>query len=296
MMDSITKRIGQRDWNEIKSIWIEYISIYHFPIQKDDYDFFPEDVDDIGKEIKSITSSGSSQKAFFYKIDGIHYKTLIDSIILFYKGMNSLKSGNVDYTNGIISWSIANYYQSTYFFIKSLMNVLGIINIRTRENYDLLIDLFSDYKGFSKKEISEKKQNGEAMVLKAFQFEHWQNWEIVLRLNKIIRNLDISSITLTNNSKDYAKLRNKIIYYNNFWYYDDLYNEKISDKNNLDMIEDPMNIDFIINLSFRILEKLLSLFEDLAKGSNNFSIEYSRMQQSLISDNFELYNKLYASS
>ena len=216
-IDDKIKRIGKRNWQTIADLWIDYISIIDFPILAE-YDESTIDMILLEKyrEVVSIETK-STERDHFVETPGVNVALFSESILLAYKGINSLKSAQCDQLAGYKSWSISNYYQASYFFCKSILALLGIGFFRTSTNKDLLIDVYPDY-GNDKKRAAKYFEEKLSKVQIISQFEHHEVWTIFKRLIGITGELDVEREYINKirniDPKEFAKQRNKLIYHN----------------------------------------------------------------------------------
>ncbi|MBI5409367.1 MAG: hypothetical protein HZA14_08380 [Nitrospirae bacterium] len=133
-IDPISKRIGHKDWKEINDYWQHFLASINFPIDTfEANESLEDDLAIIASTIKKIELN-SSTKDHYYSINGLQYRVFSESVALFYKAMNTMKAAQCDQLAGYKSWSIASYYQASYFSIKSILNILGVYSCRTNNN------------------------------------------------------------------------------------------------------------------------------------------------------------------
>jgi len=225
-LDSIIKRIDSKNWNIIIESWLQYITSLKFPITNE------EDFSYIDNEVSTLADNAihdeknATEKNHYYTLKGLHSKIFLDAIILLYKGLNALKSAQSDQKAGYKTWSILNYYQSAFFFVKSFLFLNGVWIYTTITSKNVVIDLFPSFKAKKKSEVERYKCEGFFNLLISKKLEHWEIWSIFLRVLNIASELPVNSRSIfifkQINAKDFAKQRNSIIYHNQKWLFDDL--------------------------------------------------------------------------
>ena len=299
-IEKVSEKIGQKDWKEVKNYWQNFLYLLEFPLSELDYsEDFKYTLKNIASEIKELEEK-SSIRDHYFQIDGIQIKSFSDSIILFYKGLNAIKSAQCDQLSGYKTWSINNYYQSSYFTIKSLMNLLGVCYLRTEDNIDLLIDLLPHYKKISKAQFLRNRAAHECQIQIVKQLEHWQNWRILQKVIRYLKNPPFNNgfFKLFNfPPKTYAKHRNNIIYYNNIWSFHDLKYE-IFDRDYGLVNFDEIDIDTIVNdeyftiiIAYQLLFILFGLFQELSDNNPHFKMEFEIMENSIIHESNSNYKR-----
>ncbi len=289
-------KINNRDWLEVKNYWQNFISILEFPITNFQYnDTLDDELITVSHNIKSAENENTNRDHFEI-INGIQEKIFLESIFLLYKSVNSLKSAQSCQYAGYKTWSISNYYQSCFFSLKSILNILGVHYTRTKNNNDIIIDLIPSYKRINISELTQKRKVFECRIIRyTKQLKHYDQWSIFKKVVSYTRNLDLSDFLSIAIQKlkplDFAETRNKIIYHNLFWLFPDLKSE-IIDMNfgliNLDIskIEEHIyNESFIVFLSYLLLDNCISLFSQLATMSNNFKQEFDIFNNSIRHEN-----------
>lgn len=297
-IDNISKRIGHKDWNEIIRYWQNFLSSFTFPIDEIEIEDnlsiqFTQILDEINNSEKV-----STDKCHYYQLKGIQYNIFAEAIYLFYKSMNSIKSAQVDQVEGYKTWSINNYYQSSYFSLKCFLNIMGVFYSCINNQY-LIVDLFPTYKKITRRELSQRKSIFEIQVQKAYQLEHWENWKIFQRVISVARNLPIKEEVLDLlrliDPKKFANQRNRIIYQNREWLFDDLRNELFDDAFGLTDILDEEHLsfndfdDFTLLMSFTLFNINYILFHEISKVNQNFNAEFELFEKAISSKNNDHY-------
>jgi hypothetical protein len=294
----LCKRVGKKDWNSLLSIWVNFLPEIDFPIIEE-----PEPTSSIEKlktirtEIEEIEHK-TTKKEHYFVIQGAHNLVFQESIYLFYKALNVLRSTQCELEGGFKTWSISNAYQSSYFTLKSILNLLGV-HITRIDSKDLLIDLLPDYKGgFSKKEIANRRLDFECQVQITKQLEHWELWTLLQRVLHVLQCSLIKGKVITFlcgvSAKDFAKQRNRIIYYNTAWLFDDL-KQSITDANfgirKIDF-DDKLSSDddFSLIISFILLKTCYDLLKNIAEVSTRLQIEMEVIDQIIFRDDNNRYN------
>lgn len=296
-INNIAKRIGKRNWQEISDQWLEYIQSIDFPISYEHESNNPclilEDVFDFVKKLEEQ----STQKDHFMEIPGAHQNLFIQTVFLSYKGINSLKSAQCDQIGGYKSWSINNYYQSSFFFCKAALGLLGVGFFRTESNKELIIDVFPDY-GSDKKKAKRLKDEKQSKVHIFRQPEHHDVWRIFQRLISITGELCIcehfSKLICALDPKIFAKQRNKLIYHNTRWIFEDLKSEVIDtdfgiEETDQDEVEDSES--FSLFVSFQMGNFVRKLFSVISEKSERFLPEKELLFGAYESSNNLIFKK-----
>jgi HEPN domain-containing protein len=292
------KRIGKKNWDNILELWVHFLPEIEFPI-------IAEPINSASLEkLKTIKTDlnqiNTSEKEHFYIINGIHNLIFQEAVYLFYKALNVLRATQCELEDGFKTWSIANAYQSSFFSIKSLLNILGV-HISRIDSKDLLIDIFPDYKKLSRKEIERRKSAFECQVQLTKQMEHWELWALLQRVLNIFKcpiiNDQIVSFIYNVEPKDFARQRNKVIYYNTSWLFNDL-KECIVDPNfcirKIDYREShTYDDDFSLIISFVLLKICYDLFKNISTISRRLQLEIEIIDQIILKDNHNRYNEFW---
>ncbi len=293
----LCKRVGKKEWNNLLGVWVNFLPQITFPIPEE-----PEPTSSIEKlkmvkiEIEQ-NEYQSTNKEHYYVIPGIHNLVFQESIYLFYKALNVLRSTQCELGGGFKTWSISNAYQSSFFALKSLLNLLGV-HITRIDSKDLLIDLLPDYKGLGKKEISNRRLEFECQLQITKQLEHWELWTLLQRVLNVFQcsliNVNVIAFLCRISPKDFAKQRNKIIYFNTAWLFDDLKQCIIDPNFGIRQIDFDDNLasdeDFSLIISFVLLKTCYNLLKNIAEISPRFWIELGIVDQIISQDNNDRYN------
>ncbi len=297
----IYKRIGDRNWENLTDIWLNFLPSIEFPISVD-----PAPTSNISNliEIKNQIidiENRSTIKDHYYSVPGLHSLIFQEAVYLFYKSLNVLRSAQSDLMNGFKTWSIANTYQSSYFMIRCLLNLLGVHFVRV-ENKDILVDLCPSYSSkITKKEVQERQSIFECRFQLISQPEHWHVWTFFQKTLEKFDNNIISEDPLTLlqkiEPKDFAKQRNRIMYHNTHWTFDDLKKVLIDAdfgirKIDFDNDEDiTSRDDFSVVVSFLLTGIGLSLFNAIADEAERLREEVEIMNQIIEQDDNSYFNK-----
>lgn len=293
-IQDISKRLGSRDWDEVTGYWQNFLSSTNFPI---DENYTEENLlfklEEIASDIKNIENN-STERNHYNIIPGIQYNIFPESIYLFYKSLNSIKSAQVDQNNGYKTWCINSYYQSSYFSMKCFLNIIGVFSCLVNGNY-LLIDLLPSYKKISRRDFSGRRDAYELRIQKTKQLGHCENWIIFKRMIKVTKRLPIDEkilnfLSSVDESK-FAKQRNKIIYHNNEWIFKDLKDEIIDCQYGTGDFSNENDDDFTLIVSFLLLHLNFTLFSSISKINEKFNIEFCLIQKSMSSVNNNQYMK-----
>jgi len=295
----LSKRIGNKKWDELQSLWINYLPQITFPIiNLPDPTSSLEFLKSIKKEIEEIEKK-STIKDHYFKVDGLFQLAFQEAVVLFYKALNVLKSSQWGLDGGFKTWSVAEAYQSSYFALKCLLNLLGV-HICRIESKDLYCDFLPDFKGFSKREIISRKESFECQIQLGKQLEHWEMWTLLQRVINVFSSNVVDDKVLAFlsriNPKEFARQRNFIIYFNSSWLFNDLKNYLIDDNftiRNIDLDEDiTSDDDFSVIISFHLLKICFDLFKTLSDLSPRFDQEIQEMNR-VIHDEYNHRYEMY---
>jgi hypothetical protein len=297
-IEHISKRIGHKDWNEVIEYWQNFLPSITFPIDEVDIEgSINFQLSKILDDIKNIENK-STEKNHYYHVPGIQFNIFSEAIYLFYKSLNSIKSAQIDQKSGYKTWSINNYYQSSYFSLKCFLNILGIFSCCINNNY-LLVDLFPTYKKISKRDYINRRKVFELQIQRIWQFDHKENWTIYKRVINISNNLPVNEqildLLLSIDPKNFTKQRNKIIYQNKEWIFEDLKQETIDEIFGIKDIfcDDNFTIDehydFTLFVSFLLLFLNFMLFYNISNNNEYFNNEFELIQKSMSSINNNIY-------
>ena len=94
-IDRIGKRIGQRDWEKLIDLWLEFLPQIKFPVESDplptsEISFLEE----VKEKINQIEKQ-STTKDHYFIVRGLHPRIFLEAVYLFYKSLNVLKSAHL---------------------------------------------------------------------------------------------------------------------------------------------------------------------------------------------------------
>ncbi|MBI5409368.1 MAG: hypothetical protein HZA14_08385 [Nitrospirae bacterium] len=168
-------------------------------------------------------------------------------------------------------------------------------------NIDLLIDLFPEYKKITKKEHLRRRESYECQIQLTRQLEHWQQWSIFQRVLRVAKELPIpekiQSIISNVEAKDFANQRNRIIYHNLYWLFDDLKRELIDETFgiiNIDLLDAVELSDtdyYTIGYTYLLIYSAYMLFKKLSEKNNNLKQEFEIMNACLANENNNNYRR-----
>jgi len=212
------------------------------------------------------------QRTYLDDIPGVRSGVLLEGIALLHKAANVATAGQNDFEVGFRSWSVSTCYHASYFAMRSLCCLLGMVVVSI-DGSTYVIDVCAEEKkhkaGRPKKELIYRAASGQAT--------HQALWYLFQRLLRVtavpaeiwppewagaLKRLDAS---------DFARQRNDIHYQSNSWpFADDLralapivthgtFGGKVCEA-----LDDADRDDFTVALSFVLLRMASQLLSDLA--------------------------------
>jgi len=260
------KRISQRNWAQIKGLWVPHIP----------------DIEPVGSAPPKILSEDEECVQILHRVeDNDEYRVsnenvpeLIgwDSVFLLKKAAHVLCGMEKHLNNGLVSWASNSAYHSALFSARGILGMLGISIIEKWNKY-YLIDIFP---GPRKGQKNRRHQRGELrqfMRLPMVQQRHW--WyvfqEVIDKAEVQVWDSDVVDSLVSLDCRQFALYRNKLIYRQHGWVFDDLMNPYQGDgyfeTSGCDLSEliDPSRCDFTFHLArvlFWMGEALLESFEE----------------------------------
>lgn len=286
----LCKRIGKKNWDDLHSLWLNYLPQINFPLDNlPDPSSSLDNLKTIKVEIEKIEKE-STNRVHYYRVDGLPQLAFQEAVILFYKALNVIKYSQWGLDGGFKTWSVADAYQSSYFALKCLLNLIGV-HICRIESKDLLCDFQPDFNGLKRKEIISRRENFEWQIHLYKQFEHWEMWTLLQRMVYIFRSEIVDKKVLyflaRIEPKDFAKQRNKIIYFNSSWLFGDLKDYLFDKDFTIRLIDFDENIasddDFSVIIAYSLIKICYILFKTLADSSRLFDQELQQINH-LIND------------
>ncbi len=302
-IDSICKRIDSKNWETVAELWQEYIINVQFPVSfRTDYAPADEELSAIYDETKEAERK-QTQKEHYYHISGIQYAVFRDAVILYYKALNSIKSAQCSQKSGYKSWSIMNYYQASFFLVKSYLFLNGVWVHTTIDSKNMVADIFPAFTGKSGKELLRLREGNFCKILVSKLLEHWEVWSLFKRVLNVSAQLPIDDKYLRLfqrvSAKDFAKQRNALIYQNREWLFEDLKTELVDlnyGASTVDLDRYGEDDSFTVHLSFVLLQMVNSLIDSLRQKSNYLEEEYSLMQTACTNENNSIFRNFTESN
>ncbi len=301
-VENVTKRIGARDWKELKDLWLNFHPIIDFPIDSEPVSSsdIPE-FQEIRKEVLD-KEKRTTERSHFFLLPGIQPYVFQEAVYLFYKSLNALKSSQGDILSGFKTWSVTSAYQATYFGLRCLLDLVGLHAVRV-DNVDLLVDLLPDLSVRPRKEREKSRTLFELKIQRIRQFEHWEWWELFQRVIRLCNNgpfderLRIFLGSL--DSKFFAKQRNYIIYHNVGWLFHDLKAQLIDPDFGIKKIlsvegelsYSPDEDAFTTINGYLLFGSVYRMFEELSSLSPRFALEFDVMKGCVLEANNSLYHR-----
>lgn len=279
------KKIDKRDWDVIKDKWYNYIPSIATPgdaptieIKK----FY-------GLQDLYSKTVAANKAPYFEEVVSLRSAILWEGLYLTHKALHVSGSAILHLENGLISWSLANAYQSSFFAVKAIISLLGISFPRLSKPF--MIDCFPKGEELTRSQL--KKMRVPKTELKFLIFNdlsHVEYWEILQRI------LFVSTVTCWDDEvieylkampgEKFVEERNNLHYINNYWTFPkDLYVPDIvnSFAENQDFTTDYKA--FISNcghqhsffLNYTVIRMALALIKDLGSLSSIVSDEYQLM-------------------
>lgn len=286
--DNYLKRIDHRDWNKIRSKWLNYIPDNEFPGQVPEHEI----LDFFGLEA-FYQKANNPQKEYKEEVPFLRREILREAIYFIHKSTHVCGAANIHIENGALSWSISSAYQSTFFALKGILGLLGLSFPRI--NAALMIDCFPEEERLSKNQIKRRelpKPELKFVVFPKLSHTHmWQIFQRVLNVSEIdIWNDDILTFLRKLPDNKFAEQRNALHYINNYWLYpDDLYKRVFDDSFGVDeeilsrkewhTINDRK--DFSILLNYIFLKFSIHLLEDLSTLSTSIQDELELIKETM---------------
>ena len=296
-LESNLKRLGRRDWGELLDLCVEFIPKTTMPVVDPLTVNALPDLQTIPGNITE-TEARSTKRDHYFQVGGLHPAMLSEAVVLFYKSLNVVGCTHLELDNGFKTWGVASAYHSSYFSAKCLLNILGV-NFARVGDLDLIIDILPSYSDqLRKKEIERRKSTFECRILRSNRLEHWEVWLVLQRILRTLTSSILSSsslkLILNLEPKEFARQRNRIVYHNTFWLYEDL-RDRIVDPDfgckSIDRERDEAEADGLtLLISFLLLNYIHKLLSSLADRVPSFKLEFDPIKVMLESGNFRRYD------
>ncbi|MEP0339341.1 MAG: hypothetical protein ABJ388_11645 [Alphaproteobacteria bacterium] len=240
----------------------------------------------VGEILSDIPDTGEIRRA----TEELKKLTITQGAYLLLKAINVLGGAQLQYREGMPAWSVTNAYQAAFFASRAVLRFLGLGVIQTGDRGSVLYDVWpGPIKG--KKKSSDRRyiRGSESQFIKVpFKLEHGNNWDLFLTAIGKSENLikeEFLEVLLSLDSKSFSRVRNKNIYFDDFWSHHDLsggYSPLELDKNLNNII--PVNLNsgdeyFSFHISFYLIHISVCMLSNLCEKIPNLkdffeSLEY----------------------
>lgn len=258
--------------------------------------------------VKAIASSVDSKHGLRLSDDdapaGLREGILLEAIFLVHKAAHVFGAAQVHSRQGLLSWSLADGYQSAAFAMRSILSFLGLGIVEIdRGTPTFVVDAWAPP---VKKTRKHHEVQPDLTIRCAHRPDHKALWTMFLRLIRIV---DVDEGTWPSaytsklqsfGAKDFSRQRNKLHYWNDHWPLGDLHFCGTPDSlcNPSAHFEggalklDPSETDFSVALAGTLLFLAVRLMRDLSAKSNVIGAELSLIRGWFSSDFLELWQSV----
>lgn len=221
-VDTQTKRISARDWNDIFPNWINASAELSIDVPGQAPDETLADLFTLETAFKSVPLHGEARLA----VPGLPPTALHEAIFLLHKAANVLTSAQQGMAKGLPTWSIPTAYQSAFFSMEAVLLLLGVSVVEI-DNKTMIVDLWPDVEPRASKKVKASYKIGaEAHFLHVTRVEHYHRWAILKRVLRMLVNAPISGALINAledvDDKAFARQRNRL-QYRTSWVFADLH-------------------------------------------------------------------------
>ena len=264
------KRIDWRNWIDIKEKWLSNLPFIDPPGKAPEIQI--SELTDLYFIVKELKTTGEFKSEYTPLREAIFR----EAIFLFHKAISISSCSELNISNGFITWSVSNSYHSSFFCMKCILGLLGITLPRIAGT-DILIDIYPKLDQLSRNKLKKGIKHEPTMkYLKFGSLKHFDIWQIFQRTINVL-SIEIWDKRLVGFLKSlnpllFAKQRNSIHYYNNFWIYNDLFDPLLNHNifNYSQIFYDIENAsfdsrnDFSIFISYILIGLAYNLLKDLS--------------------------------
>jgi hypothetical protein len=216
------KRLGQRDWDEVKSAWLAPLSQLTFSKAGLPPDAALSDFYDLGEVAGRIPQDGEYRE----NITGLRAAVLHEGVYLLHKAANVLVGSHTQVVGGLPTWSVATAYQSAFFSMEAIFRLLGVAVVEVN-NKTFMLDVWPEAeKTASKRAKALYKLGDEMQFVSHKRIDHYHRWALLKRALRMLTNSPIRGEIINAldaiDDKDFARQRN-MLHYSNIWLFDDLH-------------------------------------------------------------------------
>jgi hypothetical protein len=287
-MSNEFKKIDERSWEKIRGKWLNHIPNFSNPGEVPSHTIGEIlDLDAYYKEAKN------QQGSFTGEVENLRSEILREAIFFAHKAIHVSGTAIVHLNNGILSWGISSSYQASFFSLKSIFGLLGLIFPRINHK-TLMIDSFPKEEQLSKSKIKQGILPKQEIKFTIFpDLTHTQHWEIFQRLLRVteIDFLDESYVNLMTQleAEDFVSQRNNLHYVNNYWLITNDLFERVFDPSfgvRADLISNIYYAktgqkDFTFLFSHLIIKLNVDLIRSLGELSESIKNEYDLIRKTL---------------
>ncbi|MDB5870885.1 MAG: hypothetical protein JWQ07_327 [Ramlibacter sp.] len=216
------KRLSHRDWNAVQGAWIPAVAGLNIEYPGKPPAEAVEDVYLLAQAFASVPAHSEIRTP----VSGVAVAMLHESIFLLHKAANVLVGAQTQALGGFPTWSVATAYQSAFFSMEALLQLLGvgIVEISDRT---MLVDLWpSVEQRLSRKNRESYILGSEVHLLHINRVDHYHRWAVFKRVLRTLSNAPIEAGLINAlqeiDDKEFARQRNRL-QYKTSWTFGDLH-------------------------------------------------------------------------
>jgi hypothetical protein len=289
--DHDAEKIGERQWDLIRTEWRTYVPQHESPWPVPEHE-----VNELPTLDECLREMGHQNKRDFIfegEIGALRSATLHESVILIHKAGNVLRAAAEEGGHGFRTWSRSSAYHAAFFAMRGVLGLLGVLTFRAKDSKsDYQLDLWAPREKKRRLGVTES-QFAVRIIRRGRGLEHKELWGMfsrVLRITKIdievwplikqdpLRHLDPS---------DFSHVRHQIHYRSTGWLFKDL--DSLTETDDFTKLAEhvvamkhlqaPLGHDFPACLALHILSLGMALLMNLGKDIPKIKDEVKRAQK-----------------
>jgi hypothetical protein len=216
------KRLSHRDWSVVQGAWIPAVAGLDLEYPGKPPSDAVQDSYLLGEAFARVPPNGELRTP----VPGLAVASLHEAIFLLHKAANVLAAAETQALGGFPTWSVATAYQSAFFSMEALLQLLGV-GIVEISNRTMLVDLWPSVDpSLSKKNRANYVHGSEVHLLHVSRVEHYHRWAVFKRVLRTLSNSPIDGALVNAlqeiEDKEFARQRNQL-QYKTSWTFPDLH-------------------------------------------------------------------------
>jgi len=287
--DRDAERVSIRNWDDIRSAWLDYIPNHNspWPIPEHDIHELPSLQGELSA-FKSPHQHDIDTETIEHEIVGLRAAVLHEATILVHKASHVLRVMGDEASQGYRTWSRSSAYHSAFFAMRGVLGILGVVVVPSEHRRrDFQIDIWAPRR---RKDVGPADSRFAVRIVPRDAVQHKELWSLFHRVlcaskvdgsiwpyagNDVLKRLSVT---------DFSIVRHRLHYRSTGWIYNDL--SDTSERESLDTLADdvlqlrflgnPEDAKFPVSLALHILSLGVALLADLGKDTPKVQAEVSR--------------------